>query len=48
VKFLDAQPREEGWVFSADLVDPDGNHFTIHEARELSATTDWAKGGKKA
>ena len=48
VRFLDPQPREEGWGFSADLVDPDGNHFTIHETREPSATTDWAKSGKKA
>jgi hypothetical protein len=36
------------WGFAADLVDPDGNVFTIHETRKLSATTDWAKAGKKA
>ena len=47
VKFLDLQPREEGWGLAADLVDPDGNHFTIHETRKPSATTDWAKTGKK-
>ena len=48
VKFLDAQPREGGWGFSADLVDSEGNHFTIHETRNPSATADWAKSGKKA
>jgi catechol 2,3-dioxygenase-like lactoylglutathione lyase family enzyme len=48
VKFVDARPREEGWGFAADLVDPDGIHFTIHETRKPSATTDWAKAGKKA
>jgi predicted enzyme related to lactoylglutathione lyase len=48
VKFLDPQPAEEGWGFSADMVDPDGNHFTIHEMRKPSATTDWAKTGKEA
>jgi len=48
VKFKDGQPREEGWGFSADLVDPDGNHFTTHETRKPSAITDWAKTGKKA
>ena len=30
VKFVDAQPRKEWWGFSADLVDPDVNHFTIN------------------
>jgi catechol 2,3-dioxygenase-like lactoylglutathione lyase family enzyme len=48
VKFLDPQPIEEGWGFSADLVDPDGNHFTIHETRTPSATADRAKTGEKA
>jgi len=48
VKFIDPQPREEGWGFAADLVDPDGNHFTIHETRKPSATADWAKTSKKA
>lgn len=47
VKFLDAQPREEGWGFSADLVDPDGDHFTIHETRKPSATADWAKRARR-
>jgi hypothetical protein len=35
-------------IFSADPVDPDGNHFTFHETRKPSASTDWAKAGKKA
>jgi predicted enzyme related to lactoylglutathione lyase len=48
VKFTDPQPREEGWGFAADLVDPDGNHFTIHETRKAAASADWAKAGKKA
>jgi predicted enzyme related to lactoylglutathione lyase len=48
VKFKDAQPREEGWGFAADLTDPDGNHFTIHETRKPSAGTEWAKTGKTA
>jgi catechol 2,3-dioxygenase-like lactoylglutathione lyase family enzyme len=47
VKFLDPQPLEEGWGFAADMVDPDGNHFTIHETRKQPAATDWAKTGKK-
>ncbi len=48
VKFKDPQPREEGWGFSADLADPDGNHFTIHETRKPPATSEWAKTSKKA
>jgi predicted enzyme related to lactoylglutathione lyase len=48
VKFVDAQPREDWLGFVADMLDPDGNHFTIHETRKASATTDWAKTGKKA
>ena len=48
VKFTNAQPREEGGGFSADLVDPDGNHFTIHETRKPSTSGNWAKAGKKA
>jgi catechol 2,3-dioxygenase-like lactoylglutathione lyase family enzyme len=48
VKFLDAQPLEAGWGFAADLVDPDGNHFTIHETRKQPASGDWTKAGKKA
>jgi catechol 2,3-dioxygenase-like lactoylglutathione lyase family enzyme len=47
VKFVDLQPREEDWGFSADMVDPDGNHFTIHETRKQPAVTDWAKTSKK-
>jgi catechol 2,3-dioxygenase-like lactoylglutathione lyase family enzyme len=47
VKFKDAQPREEGWGFAADLTDPDGNPFTIHETRRPSGTADWVKTGKK-
>jgi catechol 2,3-dioxygenase-like lactoylglutathione lyase family enzyme len=48
VKFKDAKPREEGWGFAADLTDPDGNHFTIHETRKPSAGTEWAKTSQKA
>jgi len=48
VKLIDPQPREEGWGFAVDLVDPDGNHFTIHETRKPTASADWAKTGKKA
>ena len=47
VKFKDPQPREESWGFAADLVDPDGNHFTIHETRKPPAITDSAKTSKK-
>ena len=36
VKFVDAQPREEWWGFSADLVDPDGNYFTINRTAVYS------------
>jgi hypothetical protein len=39
---------QEGWGFAADLTDPDGNHFTIHETRKPSANADWAKTAKKA
>jgi len=48
VRFLEPQPREEGWGFAADLVGPDGNRFTIHETRKPSATTYWALTTKKA
>ncbi len=48
VKFKDPQPREAGWGMAADLADPDGNHFTIHETRKPAATADWAKTSKKA
>jgi catechol 2,3-dioxygenase-like lactoylglutathione lyase family enzyme len=48
VKFKDAQPLEEGWGLAADLLDPDGNLFTIHETRKLSGAADRAKAGKKA
>jgi len=48
VRFKDEQPREEGWGFTADLLDPDGNPFTIHEARKPSGIADWAKTCKKA
>jgi len=48
VKLIDPQPREEGWGFAVDLVDPDGNNFTIHETRKPTASADWAKTGKKA
>ena len=48
VKFTDAQPLEAGWGFAADLVDPDGNPFTIHETRRPPATADWAKASQKA
>jgi len=47
VRFKDEQPREEGWGFAADLLDPDGNPFTIHETRKPSGIPDWAKTGKK-
>jgi hypothetical protein len=47
-KFKNGQPVEAGWGFAADLLDPDGNPFTIHETRKPSRTTDWAKMGKKA
>ena len=48
VRFLEPQPREEGWGFAADLLGPDGNRFTIHETRKPSATTYWALTTKKA
>ena len=48
VKFNDSQPIEAGWGMAADLVDPDGNPFTIHETRRPSATADAAKASKKA
>jgi len=48
VKFKDPQPREAGWGMAADLSDPDGNHFTIHETRKPTASADWAKTNKKA
>lgn len=48
VKFKDTQPLEAGWGLAADLLDPDGNPFTIHETRKPSGTADWAKAGKNA
>ena len=48
VKFRDAQPLEESWGLAADLLDPDGNPFTIHETRKPSSAADRAKAGKKA
>ncbi len=47
VRFKDEQPCEEGWGFAADLLDPDGNPFTIPETRKPSGIPDWAKTGKK-
>ena len=47
VRFKDPQPLEEGWGFAADLTDPDGNPFTIHETRKPPATGDWAKASAK-
>ncbi len=43
VKFKDAQPREAEYWIAADLMDPDGNPFTIHETRRPTATADWAE-----
>jgi len=43
VKFKEEQPIQEGWGFAADMLDPDGNPFTLHETRKQSASTDWAK-----
>ncbi len=47
VNFKDPQPREEGWYIAADLTDPDGNHFTLHETRRPTGTPDAAKTWKK-
>jgi catechol 2,3-dioxygenase-like lactoylglutathione lyase family enzyme len=48
VRFKQEQPIEEGWGYAVDMLDPDGNPFTLHETRKQSASTDWSKTGKKA
>ncbi len=42
VRFKDPEPYEAGWGVAADLMDPDGNPFTIFQPAPPPGAQDWA------
>jgi predicted enzyme related to lactoylglutathione lyase len=43
VRFKDPEPLVEGWGVAADLVDPDGNPFTIYQPAPPQGSQDGTK-----